>query len=436
MSGSRKIWLIVGILLAAGLVGMAATARWTSTATESESVPVIQVKRGDFDPKIFATGELRASHLSMLSAPQIGGGTLQITRLLGTGSRIKKGDLVVEFDPTEQQFKFEQSQSELQQADQEIIKAKADTAVQAATDKVALLKARFDLRTAQLEIEKNELLSAIDAKKNELALEQAKRVLDQLEQDIKSHTASGAASIGLAQEKRHKAQLSMEQAKQNIEKMEIFAPMDGVVAIEKNMDSSGGMFWGGMSVPDYREGDQAYPGRTIAQVIDPNDMEISAKLNERDRNNVKVGQRTEITLDALPGQVFDGVVKTVGGMSSRNIFDDEQGGHFEITVRIPTSDPRLRAGFTAQVEVVGDALRDVLYVPRQAVFMNNGKRIVYVIKGNDFEAREIKITTETESQAVVEGLSDGTKIALVNPNLSKPSASSPSAQAGMGAGIH
>jgi hypothetical protein len=69
-------------------------------------------------------------------------------------------------------------------------------------------------------------------------------------------------------------------------------------------------------------------------------------------------------------------------------------------------------------------------------FMFHGKRIVYVIKGNDFEAREIKITTETESRAVVDGLSAGTKIALVNPNLSKPSASSSSAQAGMGAGIH
>ena len=435
MSGSRKIWLIVGILLAAGLLGMAATAHWTSGVADNNQVPIIEVKRGEFDPKLFAMGELRAHHFAMISAPQIGGGTLQITRLVGTGTRVKKGDLVIAFDPSEQQFKFEQSQSELEQADQEIIKAKADTAVQAATDKVALLKARFDLRSAQLEIEKNELLSTIDAKKNELALEQAKRALEQLEQDIKSHTATGAASIGLAQEKRHKSQLSMEQAKQNIEKMKVLAPMDGVVAIEKNRDGSGGMFWGGMSVPDYHEGDQAFAGRTIAQVIDPNEMEISAKLYERDRNNVQVGQHAEIILDALPGQTFEGVVKTVGGMSSRNIFDDEEGGHFEITLQIPKPDPRLLAGFTVQVVIHGEKRKDVLYVPRQAVFMNSGKRVVYVKKGSDFEAQEIKVIVETESRTVVDGLSVGAKIALVNPTLSKPAASS-SAEPSMGAGIH
>ena len=435
MSSSQKIWLIAGIVLAAALAGMA-TVRWTSTTTPTNEVPVTHVKRGEFDAKIFATGELKASNLAVLSAPQIGGGTLQITRLLATGTRVKKGDLVAEFDPTEQRFKFEQSQSELQQAEQEIIKAKADVAVQAATDKVALLKARFGLRAAQLEIERNELLSVIDGKKNQLALDQAQRALDQLEQDIKSHTTSGVASIGLAQEKRHKAQLSMEQAKQNIEKMKLRAPMGGVVAIERNMDSGGGIFWEEMSAPDYREGDQAYPGISIAQVIDPNDMEVSAKLSERDRNNVKIGQRAEITLDALPDRIFEGVVKTVGGMSSRNIFDDEQGGHFEITLRVPGSDPRLLVGFTAQVVIVGDVRKDVQYVPLQAVFMNNGKRIVYVRKGNDFEPKEIKIAAQTESRAVIDGLSAGTEIALVNPTLPKPSAGSSAGHPSLGVGMH
>jgi HlyD family secretion protein len=435
MSGSRKVWLIVGIVLAAALAGMAAVS-FTSTTTQTSAVPVIQVKRGEFAPKIFATGEYKPSRIAMLSAPQIGGGSLQITSLVSTGTRVKKGDLIVEFDPTEQQFKFEQSQSELQQAEQEIIKAKADAAVQGATDKVALLKARFDLRSAQLEIEKNELLSTIDAKKNELALEQAKRALAQLEQDIQSHTASGAATIGLAQEKRHKAQLSMEQAKQNIEKMKVRAPMDGVVAIERNRDAQD-MFWEGMSVPDYREGDQAYPGRSIAQVLDTNDMDISAKLNERERNNVKVDQQVEITLDALPDQIFHGVVQTVGAMSSRNaFFDDSQGGRFEVTVRVPDSDPRLLAGFTVQVVIMGDSRKDALYVPRQAIFMNNGKRIVYVKKGSDFQPQEIKIIAETESRAVVDGLNAEAEIALVNPTLPKPSTGASGSQTGAGVEIH
>src|SRR5882724_933851 len=166
MSGVRKIWLVVGLLLGLGVFGTTAAVRWTSRVAEDTDVPVARVKRGDLDPRIYATGELKASHTSVLSAPQIGGGSLQITHLLRTGTPVKKGDIVIEFDPSEQQFKLAQSRSELDQADQEIIKAKADTSVQAATDKVALLKARFDVRRAELEVEKNELASIIDAKKN------------------------------------------------------------------------------------------------------------------------------------------------------------------------------------------------------------------------------------------------------------------------------
>jgi len=433
MSGSRKMWLVLGALFGVGLLAVAGAARWTSRTSESGDLPVARVKRGDLAPNIYATGELRATRSTMLGAPQIGGGSLQITHLLRTGARVKKDDIVIEFDPSEQQFKLEQNRSELNQADQEILKAKADTAVQAATDKVALMKAGFDVRRAELEVGKNELVSAIDAKKAELALDQARRALAQLEQDIKSHKVSGQATVGLAEEKRHKAKLAMDQAQQNIGKMKLRAPMDGVVAIERNIDSSGG--WGGMSVPDYHEGDQTNPGANIARVLDPADMEVSTKLNERVRSNVKVGQAAAIELDALPGSSFDGKVKTVGGMAARNLWEDEQGGHFEVTVQLPPGlDPRLRAGFTVHLVIAGEARKDVLYVPLQAVFMNDNKRVVYVKDGRVFEAREVKVTIETESRAAVDGLNAGTEIALVNPTAARKSSAGSSDQPGMGGG--
>ena len=128
------------------------------------------------------------------------------------------------------------------QAEQEITKARADAAVVAAQDKVALLKARFDVRRAELDVQKNELVSTIDARKNDLALEQAKRVLAELEQDVKSRSASNQATISLAEEKRNKAKLAMDQAQDNINKMRVMAPMDGLVALEKNEGATGGFF--------------------------------------------------------------------------------------------------------------------------------------------------------------------------------------------------
>jgi len=166
-------------------------------------------------------------------APAVGGGALQITRLLAGRLPVKKGDVIIEFDPSEQLYKLEQSRSELLQAEQEIIKAKADAAVLAAQDKVALLKARYDVRQAELDVQKKEIESAIDGSKHEAALTQAKRLLAELQKDVESHNASGQASIYLAQEKYNKAKLEMDQAQQNIDKMSVVAPMDGLISIQK-----------------------------------------------------------------------------------------------------------------------------------------------------------------------------------------------------------
>jgi HlyD family secretion protein len=407
-------WGVLAAILA-GAIAVVAAARRTSLAAADGEIPVGQVKRGDLELKVVATGELRATHTMTLTAPPVGGGALQVTRLSHTGVAVKKGDIVIEFDPSEQRYKLDQNRSELLQAEQEITKAKADAVVLGSQDKVALLKARFDVRRAELDVQKNELVSAIDGKKNQLALEQAQRVLAELEQDIQSHTASGQATIYLAQEKRNKARLAMDQARQNIDKMHVPAVMDGLVFIEKNREASGGFFFDGMTLPDYREGDQVQPGTSIAEVIDSREMEITAKINEHDRSNIKTGQSVEVEFDALPGHVFHGTVKNVGGMSMRQFWEEDLGGKFDVSIQLPAADSRLRPGLTAQVVIRGDEKKNVLHVPRQALFLKDGKRVVYVKKGNGFEQREVKIQSEGESRAAIEGVNAGSEVALIDP---------------------
>ena len=428
MRSRRTItWAIVAVVLCA-TAGVVAAVRRASPATAQNDVPTASVKRGDLDVKVYTRGELRASHTEMLTAPPIGGGALQLTHLLHTGTTVKKGDLVMEFDPSEQRYKVDQNRSELLQAEEEITKAKADAAVVAAQDKVALLKARFDVRRAELDVQKNELVSTIDARKNDLALEQAKRVLAELEQDVKSRSASGKATILLAEEKRNKAKLAMDQAQGNIDKMRVTAPMDGLVALQKNEGAAGGFFFGGMSLPEYREGDQVEAGATVGQVIDPKEMELSAKVGELERNNLKEGQPVDIELDPLPGKIFHGTVKTAGGMSARRFWEADSGANFEVTIALASKDEQLRPGITAQIVIHGDPHKDVLYVPRQALFLKDSKRVVFVRNGNNFEPREIKVLAENESRTAIEGLGVGTQVALVDPTASRKT-SSPSASA-------
>ncbi len=427
MKRHRVFTAIIVLLTLGGAVGAVVAAHRVHLPSKNDEVPLAVVKRGSLDLEVHATGELRASHELMLTAPAIGGASLQITEVARTGGMVKKGDLVLAFDPSEQHYKLEQNHSEYLQAEQEIAKSKADAVVLAAQDQVALLKARYSVRRAELDVQKNELESKIDADKNLLALDQAKRVLTELEKDAESHKATGQAAIYLAREKSNKAKLAMDEAQRNLEKMKVVAPMDGLVSIQKNEEASGGIFFTGMSLPDYRPGDQVYPGTAIANVVDPMSLDLTTKVSEQDHGNIHQGEPVEVTFDAVPGRVFHGVVKSMGGMSVREMFSASSSGGFEVAIQLTESDARLRSGFTAQILFKGGSQSNVLTLPRLAIFLKDGKRIVYVKSGNGYDQREVKIKSESESRAAVEGVEEGSMAALIDPTAPRKSTAAGSA---------
>ena len=413
MRTRKTISLILGLLVIIGLGAGAFVALNQMKAAERD-IPTVALKRGVVEMKVHTYGELRAVRSATLVAPPVGG-TLQIVRLAKTGSRVEANDVLIEFDPSEQEHSLEQNRYELLQAEQEIAKGKADAIVQAAQDQVALLKARYEVRRAELEVSRNELVSAIDAKKNLLTLEETKRRLEQLELDIESHAASNQASERVLDEKRNKAKLLMMQAQKNIENMRVTTPIGGLVAVKENRDALGGPNFG-VQMPEYREGDQVGPGRQIVQVHAVDEMEISAKVNESDRANFNAGQPIEVLVDAIPGKKFGGKTKTVAGMASRDMFSGDMMRRFDATFQLAEADPNIRPGVTAQVTITGEVIKDALYLPRQALFEREGKPLVYVRTGGDFQAQEVKIKVRNESQVVVEGLNEGTVVALVNPD--------------------
>jgi len=403
----------LGLLVLIGL-GAGAVVALNQMKRPERDIPTVALKRGNVEMKIHTYGELRAVRSATLVAPPVGG-ALQIVKLAKTGSRVEANDVLIEFDPSDQEHILEQNRYELRQAEQEIAKGKADAIVQAAQDQVALLKARYEVRRAELEVSRNELISAIDAKKNLLTLEETKRRLEQLEQDIQSRAASNQASERVLEEKRNKALLLMQQAQKNIENMRVTTPIGGLVAVKENRDAMGGPNFG-LQMPEYREGDQVSPGRQIVQVHAVDEMEISAKVNESDRANFNAGQPIQVLVDAIPGKTFGGKTKTVAGMASRDMFSGDMLRRFDATFQLGEADPNIRPGVTAQITITGEVVKDALYLPRQALFEKEGKPLVYVKTGGDFQAQEVRIKLRNESQVVVEGLKEGTVVALVNPD--------------------
>ena len=387
---------------------------------EKPPVPTARVHRGDIDLKVYTVGDLRPVRSIMLAGPPTNG-TLQIVQLLPSGNMAKTGQIVVAFDPSEQQYKLEQSQFDLNAAEQNLVKSNADAAVQASQDKLALLKARFDVRAAELDVSKNELLSSIDAQKNNLALQEARRKLAQLEQDIKSHDAANQASIAVLKEKRAKSKLEVDQAETAIAGMTMKSPFDGVVSVQENWDATGGIFMTGMVVPEFRAGDQVRSGRAVAQVLEGT-MELQVRLEEAARANISPGQKVQIEVDGIPDAQFQGTVKTVASLASRGgFFGMDPTRRFDATFEINSNDSRLRPGETARVTIIGNHLHDVLILPRQAVFDRDGRQIVYLKNGSTFVPREVKIANRTEGQVILEGLGEGSEVALTNPEA-KPKA--------------
>ena len=430
----RRIMLLIVVVAIVG-IGAALIVAVPRLPDRGSSLPTARVVKTPLKLTVHATGELRAGRTMSLATPPVGG-TLRIIKLVQTGMPVKADETVVEFDPADQLFALEQAKSELAEAEQEIVKMKADGAVQKAQDDVALLTAKFDVRRAELDATGNEFIAPVDAKKNVLSLEEARRRLAQLEEDVKSRVATSQASLAVVEEKRHKATLSMQRAQQVIDSLVLKAPLDGVVSVRENRNAAGGIFFTGMVLPEHREGDQVFPGTPVADVIESGRMEVRAKVDENDRGNLTQGQQASVSVDALPGEVFTARVGALSGLASRASFFDAASVSrlFDVTFAFDKPDPRLKAGSSVRLVIEGKQLTDALHVPRQAVFARAGKNHVFVRSGDRFEEREVKVTQRTESRVVIEGLTEGLEVALIDPTARPAGATQPSAPPLPGAG--
>ena len=148
--------ILVRLLLIAG-VGAGAWYGYKyfqSLPQRQEQVATTKVRRGDLAVRSFSRGELRAVRSHTLTAPNLFG-TVQVTKLAPLGALAREKDLVVEFDDSELLSRLEEKQLELDQIDEQIKKARADLAIRNNQDQVELLRTRYSVRRAELEVKRN-----------------------------------------------------------------------------------------------------------------------------------------------------------------------------------------------------------------------------------------------------------------------------------------
>jgi HlyD family secretion protein len=403
--------LLILLAVAAVIAAMVWEGKRMYTAVKPQAdiqIPTTSVKRGDLTLTVSAKGELRGGNSEVLSAPLTTGSELHITFLRTTGDVVKSGDSVVEFDPTDQEFRLKEAQADLAEAKVKVDQAKAQAEAQLEEDRYSLEAAESAVKQAEFDVRKNPILANIQARQNDLALKAAQDRLTQIRQDIGNRQATNAAAIKVQEAGVGKAEVEVATAQRNIDALTLKAHRDGYVSLKQN--TSGNFFMQGMTLPYYQTGDSVRAGMAVAEIPDLKNWEISATIGELDRGHLAVGQPVDVGVVALPGNAFHGRVQDLGGTGG-----PPWDRHFQCKIHLLDPTQELRPGMSVSVVVTTDLLKNALWIPAQALFESGSRTYVFVPSGGGFSPHDVKLLRRSESQVVVEGLPVGQPVALANP---------------------
>ncbi len=376
---------------------------------EERTVPLAQVIRGDVAFPITAKGSVQGGNSKMLIAPMTGSRELTITQLSKPGELVKEGDVVAQFDTTEESFKLREAEFDLREAEQMVSQATAETAAREEELTAELIVARGELEQARLESRRNPLLAAIVVQQNELMLRDATDRVAKLEKEYPQRKAAARAAVTIQEASLKKAGVMAATAKRNIEMMTLKAPTAGYVNIESNTSSN--FFFPGMTFPMFQVGDTVRAGMAVAQIPDFSTWEASVVITEADRGLLAIGQPAQVRALALPGKPLAAKVSNLGGTSG-----PPWERRFECKLAVVEPSAALRPGMSVRVQILTETMKNALWVPTQAVFESDGRRFAYVSEAGSFVARDVKIVRRGESQVVIEGLAEGTSVALASPD--------------------
>jgi Cu(I)/Ag(I) efflux system membrane fusion protein len=155
------------------------------------------------------------------------------------------------------------------------------------------------------------------------------------------------------------------------------------------------------------EGMHFQPGETLFRIVDASVMWVLAEVYEQDLGYVKVGDTAKVTVNAWPGQPFDGKVTFI----YPTIGKDSRTARLRIEVANP--DGRLRADMAATVEITTPLDGNLLLaVPESAVIDSGRRQVVLVERGEGrYEPRPVKLGAHVPGWVqVLDGLKPGERV--------------------------
>jgi len=305
------------VIAALGVGGYLTYNKYNGNKAEAVTYQASEVQRGRVTSQVTATGTLQP-RVTVQVGSQVSGRILELHADFNT--EVKKGQLLAKLDP--------------KLLDASVLRSKASqTSAQASLGKASALK-----NDAYTKYKRAKALAA-------------KKLVAQAEVDSAwASYQSAKASVTSAWADLQQAKAALDQSKTNAAYATVISPIDGVV-ISRSVDV-GQTVAASLSAPTLF---------TIAENLTK--MEIHTSVAESDVGKVAPNQRVNFTVDAYPGERFNGVVKQIrySPKTESNVVT------YDAVVEVENKELKLRPGMTANVTFIVAQKRDALLVPNAAL---------------------------------------------------------------------
>ena len=216
--------------------------------------------------------------------------------------------------------------------------------------------------------------------------------------------------IEAAEAQLREAQANLELARTELDYTVIRAPITGTI-LEKLADQ-------GELVTNTNFGGTRGAKSSVVTMADLSDLQIEVDLNESELSKVKLGQKTEIRLDANPKMIYTGEVDEISPQA------DRQKGTVQVKVKFLDPDKSVMTELNARVTFLGEIVpteattpgQPQLWIPAAAIVRDNGNSRVYLVTEGKAVAKPVTLGTESEKGIeVLKGLM-GTEMIITNPS--------------------
>lgn len=343
MNLSRKwwAWLALVLVLVAGGFGY----RHWQQKSAAPQYKTSKVEKGAVIASVSASGTL-SPVVQVQVGSQVSGQLKEV--LADFNSEVKQGELIARIDPQTFETRVQQAQADVDAARAQVMTQHANIAAQRA----ALAKAEVDLAEARRDLERKQQLvdkGFISGAERDKAQATFNAAAEQVN-SARAQAAVASAGLRNAEAVVKQREAALAQAKIDLGRTEIRAPVNGVV-IKRSVER-------GQTVAASLQAPELF---IIAENL--TDMQVDASIDESEIGRIRVGQKTSFTVDAFPGRSYEGAVKQIR-KAAQNV-----SNVVTYTVVIGAANPKreLLPGMTANVRIVTDTRNDVLKVLNAAL---------------------------------------------------------------------